>query len=117
MRIWDDVARAIPQNGLTTFQRADDTLSFTTKADNPNVVSALVRNLDASDWLGNSKVSFIKQNITAYQEAPTISAEDADRAIYPEDSYIDFVVTTQVINTSVAEDTEGDVAADTTGEQ
>ena len=33
-----------------------------------------------------------------------------------EDSYIDFVVTTQVINTSVAEDTEGDVAADTTGD-
>ena len=118
VRIWDDVARAIPQNMyLTTFQRTDDTLSFTGKADNPNVVSALVRNLDASDWLGNSKVSFIKQNITAYQETPTISAEDADRAIYPEDSYIDFVVTTQVINTSVAEDTEGDVAADTTGEQ
>ena len=87
VRIWDDVA-AIPQNMyLTTFQRTDDTLSFTGKADNPNVVSALVRNLDASDWLATLG-QFHQTKHHCLSRSPTISAEDADRVIYPEDSYI-----------------------------
>jgi type IV pilus assembly protein PilN len=50
--------------------------------------------------MGNSAVSNIQQNISAYETAPalnnTVTAGEAPRPVYPEDSYVQFVVTTKV---------------------
>ena len=59
-----------------------------------------VRNLDSSKWMGSSAVSNIQQNISAYEAAPSLpsptTAGEQPRPIYPEDSYVQFVVTTKV---------------------
>ncbi|WP_435979232.1 PilN domain-containing protein [Psychrobacter sp. DM4] len=101
VRIWDDIAKAIPAAlYLNNFKREGDVLTLTGLADNPNVVSSLIRNLDSSEWMGNSAVSNIQQNITAYETAPTLNeptvAGETPRPVYPEDSYVQFVVTTKV---------------------
>ena len=110
VRLWDDVAKAIPPAlYLNNLKREDDLLTFTGLADNPNVVSSLIRNLDSSPWMGNSAVRNIQQNISAYEtpapvnQAPTNGEQP--RPIYPEDSYVQFVVTTQV-QSSLTEPTE-----------
>ncbi len=104
VRVWDDVAKAIPPAMyLTTLSRDGDLLTFTGKADNPNIVSSLIRNLNASKWMDDSKVSYIRQNTDAYQSGnPGLSTDG--RTILPEDSYIDFVVTTQVVTTDAKDD-------------
>ncbi|MGP4714367.1 MULTISPECIES: PilN domain-containing protein [unclassified Psychrobacter] len=101
VRLWDDIAKAIPPAlYLNNFKREGDILTLTGFADNPNVVSSLIRNLDSSEWMGNSAVSNIQQNISAYEAPPTLNEPtttgDAPRPVYPEDSYVQFVVTTKV---------------------
>ena len=108
VRLWDDIAKAIPPAlYLNNLKREGDLLTLTGLADNPNVVSSLIRNLDNSSWMGNSAVRNIQQNITAYQAEPvpaldaTTATGDAapsapPRPVYPEDSYVQFVITTQV---------------------
>lgn len=102
VRIWDDIAKAIPPAlYLNNLKREGDLLTFTGLADNPNVVSSLIRNLDSSQWMGNSAVRNIQQNITAYETTPELNAPaptdgEPPRPIYPEDSYVQFVITTQV---------------------
>ncbi len=101
VRIWDDLAKAIPPAlYLNNLKREGDLITLTGLADNPNVVSSLIRNLDSSKWMGNSAVRNIQQNITAYQPAPELNAPvtpgEQPRPIYPEDSYVQFVITTQV---------------------
>lgn len=111
VRLWDDIAKAIPPAlYLNNLKREGDLLTFTGLADNPNVVSSLIRNLDSSQWMGNSAVRNIQQNISAYQTAPTItepvpSADQPPRPVYPEDSYVQFVITTQV-QSGLATDTD-----------
>lgn len=101
VRLWDDIAKAIPSAlYLTNLKREGDLITLTGQADNPNVVSSLIRNLDSSKWMGDSAVRNIQQNITAYQPAPTlnetVNTGEQPRQIYPEDSYVQFVITTQV---------------------
>ena len=102
VRLWDDLAKAIPPAlYLNNIKREGDVLTLTGLADNPNVVSSLIRNLDSSKWMGNSAVSNIQQNITAYQAAPVLESTvttpgEQPRPIYPEDSYVQFVITTKV---------------------
>lgn len=100
VRIWDDIAKAIPSAMyLTNLKREGDLITFTGRADNPNVVSSLVRNLNASHWMSNSKLKSIQDDIQAYQSKATPPANDqATRPVYPEDSYVQFVVTTQVVS-------------------
>ncbi len=113
VRLWDDVAKAMPPAlYLNNLKREDDLLTFTGLADNPNVVSSLIRNLDSSPWMGNSAVRNIQQNISAYETTPELGAATTSttnggqpRPIYPEDSYVQFVVTTQV-QSPVIESTE-----------
>lgn len=98
VRVWDDIARAMPPAMyLNTLKGEGNLLTFTGKADNPNIVSSLVRNLDASEWLENSKVKFIKQDVTAYDTTTPIKLSEGDKVAYPESNYIDFVVTTQIV--------------------
>lgn len=113
VRIWDDLAKAIPPElYLTNLKREGDLITLTGKADNPNMVSSLIRNLDSSKWMGNSAVNNIQQDITAYQVDPalapaTTTTNEQPRPIYPEDSYVQFVVTTKVQSeTAESTDTE-----------
>lgn len=103
VRLWDDLAKATPPAlYLTNLKREGDILTLTGLADNPNVVSSLIRNLDDSKWMGNSAVSNIQQNINAYEAAPVLNSpvtngeQEQTRPVYPEDSYVQFVVTTRV---------------------
>ena len=113
VRIWDDLAKAIPPElYLTNLKREGDLITLTGKADNPNMVSSLIRNLDSSKWMGNSAVNNIQQDITAYQVDPALAPaiatpNEQPRPIYPEDSYVQFVVTTKVQSeTAESTDTE-----------
>lgn len=117
VHLWDDIAKAIPPAlYLNNLKREGDLLTLTGLADNPNVVSSLIRNLDTSTWMGNSAVRNIQQNITAYQPAPalneTVTTGEQPRPIYPEDSYVQFVITTQV----QTETTNPDDSAESGGE-
>ncbi len=124
VHLWDDIAQGIPPAlYLTNMKREGDLITLTGFADNPNVVSSLIRNLDNSQWMGNSAVQNIQQNITAYQVAPQVATQAPTsegtegappRPVYPEDSYVQFVITTQVQYESKLEQT--DAAAPTTAD-
>ena len=112
VRLWDDLAKAIPPAlYLNNLKREGDVLTLTGLADNPNIVSSLIRNLDSSKWMGNSAVSNIQQNISAYDAAPdlntTVNTGEMPRPIYPEDSYVQFVVTTKVQSETPAATDDG----------
>lgn len=105
VRVWDDIARAVPQAMyLVGIKREGNTITLTGFADNPNVVSQLVRNLDSSPWLANSGVPNIQTDVEAYgsliqrirEVAKSFGATESTRPDYPEDNYIQFTVTTQV---------------------
>ena len=120
VRLWDDIAKAIPPAlYLNNLKREGDLITLTGLADNPNVVSSLIRNLDSSSWMGNSAVRNIQQNITAYQPTPelntTVTTGEAPRPVYPEDSYVQFVITTQAQSVSSAPVSTATVTAETGG--
>lgn len=74
VRLWDDLAKAIPATlYLNNLKREGDLLTLTGLADNPNIVSSLIRNLDSSKWMGDSAVRNIQQNISAYETAPALN--------------------------------------------
>lgn len=120
VRVWDDMARAVPSAMyLTSIKRENDLITITGQADNANVVAALVRNLNSSQWLDGSAVVSIKSKLQAYQEPQTAQNTQANsqnpngepsRPMYPEDNYVEFVVTTQVQNPQEQQN-------DATGEQ
>lgn len=99
VRVWDNIARAVPKDTmyLVSIKREGDVITLSGFAANPNIVANLVRNLNASEWLDGSAVVSIKSKIEAYQN--TLSQQVASagvRSIYPEDSYVEFVVTTNI---------------------
>lgn len=99
VRIWDDIARMIPaQLYLTNMKRTDDVITFTGRADNNNVVSEFIRNLDSSQWLENSAVKSINQpKAVAYQPIVDTTAPNPTAPVgHPEDNYVIFVVTTNI---------------------
>lgn len=103
VRVWDDIARAVPTAMyLVSIKREDDLITITGQADNANIVANLVRNLNNSEWLDGSAVVSIKSKLEAYQSSPTApTTKNADgtestRPVYPEDNYVEFVVTTKV---------------------
>ncbi|MBO1531276.1 PilN domain-containing protein [Psychrobacter sp. F1192] len=113
VHLWDDLAKAVPAAlYLNNLKREDNTLILTGLADNPNVVSSLIRNLDASKWMGGSAVRNIQQNIRAYEAAPELNTGNKSRPTYPEDSYVQFVITTQVQSQA----TDADESAETGGD-
>ena len=120
VRLWDDVAKAMPPAlYLNNLKREGDLLTFTGLADNPNVVSSLIRNLDDSLWMENSAVRNIQQNISAYEAEATLNRAPTNgerpRPIYPEDSYVQFVVTTQVQSSSTEPTQSAEIAASANG--
>lgn len=114
VRLWDDLAKAMPPAlYLNSLKREGDVLTLTGLADNPNIISSLIRNLDSSQWMRDSAVTNIQQNISAYEAAPqlnnTVNEGEQPRPVYPEDSYVQFVVTTRVSSTTAAS-TDGETA-------
>lgn len=108
VHVWDDLARAIPNAMyLTNLKREGDVLTLTGYADNPNVVSNLIRNLDSSDWMGNSAVLSIQKNISPYQAPSADNNPKEEKIVYPESSYSQFIVTTNVQATPTNPDTAG----------
>lgn len=108
VHVWDDIPKAIPPAMyINNFKREGDTITLTGLADNPNVVSSLIRNLDASEWMDGSAVRSIQKDISAYEAAPALTQTkegETPRPIYPEDNYVQFVVTTQVQHGSTTEE-------------
>lgn len=97
VRVWDDLARAVPRAMyLTNIKREGDVITITGQADNANEVARLVRNIDGSEWLGESAVINIKSKIEAYQKAEAKTASNPNHVPVPEESYVEFVVTTKV---------------------
>ncbi len=95
VRVWDDLARAIPEMlYLTKLERKGDQLILSGKAENPNIVSKLINNLDRSRWMGNSSVQFIEKNDE--EKTANTNNKDKPQIIYPEDSYVGFQVTTVI---------------------
>lgn len=111
VRVWDDIARAVPSASyLVSMKRDDNTITLTGFAADNNVVAELIRNLDASRWLANSGVPNIRTSIEAYA-VPTPPRQNNNqpvRAILPEDSYISFTVTTQVVTDGLTAESMAD---------
>lgn len=96
VRVWDDIAKAIESQPmyLVSMKREGNTITISGYADNPNTVSSLVRSLDASPWLDSSGVPNIQSTIEP--KGADNRTTKTDRAPLPEDTYIQFTVTTQV---------------------
>lgn len=108
VHLWDDLAKAIPPAlYINNLKREADVVTLTGRADNPNVVSSLIRNLNSSKWMGGSAVNSITQDINAYESEPglseTVTTGEQPRPVYPEDSYVEFVVTTKVQSVTAAD--------------
>ncbi len=92
VRVWDDLARAVPEMlFLTKVERKDNQLILSGRAENPNIVSALINNLDRSQWMGSSSVQFIEKG-----EDLKMPDKNSTEEIYPENSYVGFQVTTTI---------------------
>ncbi len=103
VRVWDDIAKITPpQMYLNNMKREGDQITFIGKADNPNVISSFIRNLDESQWLENSAVKSINQpQATAYktnEPKPATNTQNGEEPAptYPEENYVEFVVTTNI---------------------
>lgn len=101
VRVWDDLARAMPPAlYLTSLRREGDLITLNGRADNPNVVSNLIRNLDSSNWMTASSVRTIQKDIPTSNEM--LSAEQ---------QYVTFVVTTTIVTQVVTEDNQSSADA------
>lgn len=88
VRVWDDLARAMPEAlYLTSLKREGDLITLNGRADNPNVVSNLIRNLDDSHWMAASSVRSIQKDIP-----------DSTETLSLEQQYVTFEVTTNIVS-------------------
>lgn len=117
VRIWADIANAVPDAMyLTSIVRDEDAITIMGYADNANVVSQFVRNLDASSWLANSGVPNIQTDLQPYQQTSRANLPN-NRPLYPEDNYIQFTVTTLIKADEPAVDEDGNVIVSDEGVQ
>ncbi|MFW2177598.1 MULTISPECIES: PilN domain-containing protein [unclassified Moraxella] len=109
VRVWDDIARVIPaQMYLTNMKREGEKITFTGKADNPNVIATFMRSLDGSVWLENSAVVSIQQTAMPTPNTTTTATNNKPEdvtATYPENNYVTFEVTTMIKPAEVASKT------------
>ncbi len=112
VHVLDSLTRSIPANlYLTELERKDNILTIKGKADNPNTVTDLVRNIDSSGWMENSKVVSIVNSGTATQSTnPDEYVEPS-----PEDSYIFFEMNTNIVFPEVANPSATAEGASTNG--
>lgn len=98
VRVWDDLARAVPERTmyLTNIKRTGEVITITGFANSANDVSRLVRNIDGTEWLGESAVLNIKSKIEAYEKLEKKIADNPTHIPVPEESFVEFVVTTKI---------------------
>ncbi len=88
VRIFDEVPRMVPPNVyLTRFARTGDKFTIEGKADSPNDVSTLIRNLEASPWFRNVFMN-------SFQAAPPPTTTPAAGGVLPrpEQNYGQFIL-------------------------
>jgi type IV pilus assembly protein PilN len=101
VRLFDELVRVMPANTyLKKFERKGDKFTITGRAESPNAVSELLRNLEASPWYRNA---FMNSYIGAEQLGQKPSGSVAPR---PEDSFGEFVVTVDLSDESTAQNAE-----------
>lgn len=90
VRLFDELVRVMPANMyLKKFDRKGDKFTIEGRAESPNAVSELLRNLEASPWYRNAFMnSYIGPEQLQQNQKPTGSVLPR-----PEDSYGEFVVT------------------------
>ncbi|QER38416.1 PilN domain-containing protein [Acinetobacter suaedae] len=111
VRLVDELVRVTPPTMyITKFTRTGDKFTIEGKAESPNTVAELLRNLEASPWYRN-----------AFMNSFLASEEKKDKAVSSlvprvEENYGSFVVTVDLgeIGTTVANDSASDTAASAT---
>ncbi|WP_151837655.1 PilN domain-containing protein [Acinetobacter ursingii] len=101
VRLIDELVRVTPSNMyLTKFSRTGDKFTIEGKAESPNTVAELLRNLEASPWYRNA---FMNSFLAADDKKDQNQSSVVPRV---EESYGTFVVTTDLgeIGASVTED-------------
>ena len=101
VRLIDELVRVTPSNMyLTKFSRTGDKFTIEGKAESPNTVAELLRNLEASAWYRNA---FMNSFLAADDKKDQNQSSVVPRV---EESYGTFVVTTDLgeIGASVTED-------------
>lgn len=89
VRIFDDIPRLTPSNVyLTKFARTIDKFTIEGRAQSPNDVSELLRNLEASPWFRNAFMNSFQGTIIA----PVTGGVE----LRPEDSYGQFVISVDI---------------------
>lgn len=89
VRIFDDLPRLTPSNVyLTKFARTSDKFTIEGRAQSPNDVSELLRNLEASPWFRNAFMNSFQGTIIA----PVAGGVE----LRPEDSYGQFVISVDI---------------------
>ena len=101
VRLIDELVRVTPSNMyLTKFSRTGDKFTIEGKAESPNTVAELLRNLEASPWYRNA---FMNSFLAADDKKDQNQSSVVPRV---EESYGTFVMTTDLgeIGASVTED-------------
>jgi type IV pilus assembly protein PilN len=89
VRMFDELSRIIPGNMyLTRFKREGDKFTIEGRAESPNTVSELLRNLEASPWFRNAFMNAFVGVVDDPNKAP-VTGGVLPR---PEDGYGSFVV-------------------------
>lgn len=110
VRLIDELVRVTPSNMyLTKFSRTGDKFTIEGKAESPNTVAELLRNLEASPWYRNA---FMNSFLAADDKKDQNQSSVVPRV---EESYGTFVVTTDLgeIGASVTEDNNGQSGSNT----
>lgn len=89
VRVFDELARLIPANMyLTKLSRKDDKFTLEGRAESPNTVSELIRNLEASVWFRNAFMN----SFTGAVVKPIDPSQSGGVAPRPEEGYGQFLV-------------------------
>ncbi len=100
VRVFDELARLIPANMyLTKFARKDDKFTIEGKAESPNTVSELIRNLENSVWFRNAFMN----SYTGATPKPIDPTQSGGVAPRPEEAYGAFIITVDLEEPPVVE--------------
>lgn len=119
VHVFDSLVRKMPNNMfLTEISLIDKQLTLDGKADSPNTVSTLLRNLDSTRWLDSSAVKSIKTSAETYETETQLERKEdgtvvSIKPVAPEADYITFKVTSNLVDVDLSEK----VKTDFTGQQ
>lgn len=99
VRLLDEMVRIVPANMyLTRMSRKGDQFTIEGKAESPNIVAELLRNMEASPWYRNAFMnSFLALDQTQVKSTGSLVPRI-------EESYGSFVITADLENVTIPED-------------